>query len=219
MHPSAVISDKNPAAAPTYDDAPNILLADDHRRFNQQTRMVLFEGLGCNCSIEEAHSVLETLHKLHQQRRALLILDLNMSDQRGLELLRIVQATHLHTRILVICSFTNPREARTLLRAGAHGYLDQREANSEELLSAVQCVLAGRHYISDTLCEVLSHAADYRASSSAAALSTLERQLVGKMLMGCSLATLAAELDLPAKSISARRARVMAKISGDYARE
>ena len=213
MQQSAVINDTTHSVMPAYHAGTlSILFADGQQSSDQQSRIAMLDGMGC-CSIDTAHTALETLQKLHEQRRDLLVLDLQMSDQRGLELLRIVQATHLQTRILVVCSFVNQRSARHILRAGAHGYLDRQQGNSTELLKAVQIVLSGRHYLSDHLCQFLS--TNHTDSEAAQSLSPLERQLYGKIMMGCSLATLAAELDLPEEVINACQARLMEKLKFD----
>jgi DNA-binding NarL/FixJ family response regulator len=219
MQQSAVISDPIHAVMSAYDATTlNILFAGDKQGFGQSSKLSVLDGMG-SCSIDVARTALETLQKLHEQKRDLLVLDLEMSGQRGLELLRIVQATHLQTRILVVCSFVNQRSARHILRAGAHGYLEHSQANSAELLNAVQTVLSGRHYLSDHLCQFLSRAQGNRevveASPSQSLLSPLERQLYGRMMMGCSLATLAVELDLPEEAISACQMRLMEKINPD----
>jgi Response regulator containing a CheY-like receiver domain and an HTH DNA-binding domain len=200
----------------------HILIADGTRRLTQQAGELLFDGF-CDgllvdgkrrCSVEVAHTALETLQKLHEQARELLVLDLGIADRRGLELLRIVHATHPYTRILVACSFEHSslESARFILRAGAHGYIDECELAAPELLDAAQTILSGRPYISDSLCKRIDALVDsLRSEGRSPAMTPTERQLFGKMLMGCSLSMLASDLGLTEQAIHAWRAQVMAR--------
>jgi DNA-binding NarL/FixJ family response regulator len=188
----------------------NVLLASSSEPLHNKVSNALINGL--SCSYNAAQTAQQTLQKLHEQQYDLLILDLQMTDQHGLELLRIVQATHPHTRIILLCSFAQPRLARLMLRTGAQGYVDQYPDESE-FTAAVRTVLSGRRYLSDRLCESFNtnKLSEVERTS---VLSTLERQVFGRMLMGCTLRTLAVDLELNEPVASACQARVMKKMAG-----
>jgi two-component system, NarL family, invasion response regulator UvrY len=104
-----------------------VLIADDHamiraglRRWLEQDRSI--EGIG------EAASGAETLQQLREGSWDLVVLDINMPDRSGIDILRHIRSGHPHTRILVISAFSEKQYAIYALRGGAAGYLAKDQA-------------------------------------------------------------------------------------------
>ena len=77
-----------------------ILIADDHPMVRAGLRRILLEDRSVT-EIDEAASGNETLDRLRAQSWDLLILDINMPDRSGLDILRQVRSTHSQTRVLI----------------------------------------------------------------------------------------------------------------------
>jgi two-component system invasion response regulator UvrY len=104
-----------------------VLIADDHamiraglRRWLEQDRSI--EGIG------EAASGAETLQQLREGSWDLVVLDINMPDRSGIDILRHIRSGHPSTRVLVISAFAEKQYAIYALRAGASGYLAKDQA-------------------------------------------------------------------------------------------
>ena len=80
----------------------------------------------------------------------LLILDLKLPDQTGLEVTQKVLRLNPDIKILIVSSVTSDLFLFRLLEAGAHGYLT-KEAKQEELVQAIKSVCAGQRVISPHL--------------------------------------------------------------------
>jgi DNA-binding NarL/FixJ family response regulator len=189
----------------------SVLIADDHALLRNGLKQLLNDERSIR-KIGEAGSGSETLEKLRAEHWDLLILDINMPDRSGLDILRQARATHPDTRILILSGFPERQYAVNVLRAGASGYLN-KEMAPEELLSAVRAVLQGRRYVTPALAELLVDQLDAdRDQPAHAALSEREFQIFCKLASGRSATEIAAELCISVKTVSTYRARVFEKM-------
>src|ERR1700757_1186721 len=189
-----------------------VLIADDHamiraglRRWLEQDRSV--EAVG------EACSGAETLQQLREGSWDLVVLDINMPDRSGIDILRHIRSGHPDTRVLVISGFSEKQYAINVLRAGASGYLAKDQA-PEEFMRAVHTVLAGRRFVSATLSEMLISALDEPTDQPLhASLSQREFQILCKLAVGRSVSEIAQELCISVKTVSTYRARILEKMN------
>ena len=77
------------------------------------------------------------------------VLDLNLPDMNGLQVLREISSKPNAPKMLVLTGF-GPSRAAESLRAGATGYLS-KSATAEELVETIEAVAAGRTSIPDEL--------------------------------------------------------------------
>jgi two-component system, NarL family, invasion response regulator UvrY len=190
----------------------SVLIADDHPMVRAGMRQFLEAELKPR-KIAEAATGQEVLDALRTDRFDLLILDLNMPDRGGLDILRNIQSSQPQLRVLVVSGYPERQYAVNVLKAGAAGYL-QKEAAAEELIRAVNTVLAGRRYVSGTLAEQLVSDLDVdRDQPAHAALSEREFQIFCKLAMGRSVSDIARELFLSVKTVSTYRSRILEKMN------
>lgn len=187
-----------------------VLIADDHALFRSGLRQFLVESLP-SAEFGEAASGNETLTVLQQKSWDLLVLDINMPDRGGLDILRHVKSGHPSTRVLVLSGYPERQYALSVLRAGAAGYI-AKDAAPEQLLKAVRTVLQGRRYVSESLAELLVLDLDRADQPLHTALSTREFQIFGKLAAGQAVSDIGRELCLSVKTISTYRTRILEKM-------
>jgi DNA-binding NarL/FixJ family response regulator len=188
-----------------------ILIADDHALVRAALKRLLEEE-GSFLEVGEAGSGSQTLDRLHEGGWNVVVLDINMPDRSGIDVLRYIRAGHPETRVLVLSGFPERQYAVHALRAGASGYLS-KEAPPEELLKAIRTVVGGRRYVSTALAELL--AADLSGDSEQplhAKLSTREFQILRKLAAGMSVSGIGKELSLSVKTVSTYRSRILEKM-------
>ena len=97
----------------------------------------------CTGGFAEAGSGLEAIEQLALAPVALIILDLNMPDMHGLEVLRFVRAhkAYRQTPVVVLTTRGDQASRETLLDAGASAYLTKPFA-PHALADQVRTVLA-----------------------------------------------------------------------------
>lgn len=191
-----------------------VLIADDHpmmraglRRWLEQDRSVQAVG--------EADSGTQTLQQLRDGSWDLVVLDINMPDRSGIDILKHIRSGYPETRVLMISGFAEKQYAIHALRAGASGYLAKDQA-PEEFLRAVHTVLAGRRFASAALTEILVDALDEPGDRPLhASLSQREFQTLCKLAMGRSVSEIAHELCISVKTVSTYRARILEKMHLD----
>ena len=162
-----------------------VLIADDHAMVRAGLRQWLEQDPAVD-AVAEAASGAETLQQLRETPSDLVVLDINLPDRSGMDILRHIRAAHPATRVLVISAFPEKQYAIHALRAGAAGFLAKDQA-PEEFRRAVHAVLAGRRFVSATLAEMLVTALDEPTDRPLhAALSQREFQILCKLAVGSS---------------------------------
>lgn len=189
----------------------NVLIADDHAVVRAGIRQFLQEDAAIK-EIGEAATGSATLDQLRAREWDLVLLDINMPDRSGLDVLRHIQSGHPQVRVLVLSGLPERQYALNVLRAGAAGFL-AKDAAPEELMKAVHTVLAGRRYVSASLAELLVSDLDGNQDKPLHdGLSTREFQIFCKIAAGRGVSEIANELSLSVKTVSTYRTRILEKM-------
>jgi DNA-binding NarL/FixJ family response regulator len=188
-----------------------ILIADDHALVRAGLKQFLQEDRR-DIQVAEASSGQQTLDMLRGGNFDLLILDINMPDRGGLDILKHVRSGYPNTKVLVLSGYPERQYAVNVLKAGASGYLSKDGAPAE-LTKAVAQVLAGKRYVSASLAEILVSELDVDHDKPLHAdLSEREFQIFCKLAAGQSVSEIAHELSLSVKTVSTYRTRVLEKM-------
>lgn len=187
-----------------------ILLIDDHAIVREGLRGVL-EQAGHQV-VGEASDPTEALDLLRRVEADLVLLDVHLGGQSGLDLLREMRLRGVRARCLMLTMSAQQRHVAEAMRGGAAGYL-LKGVGSATLLQAVAQVAAGRTYIDPEVAEVA--VAGLTAAPGGEPLDLLsprERQIVEGVVRGRSSASIAEQLHLSPKTVETYRSRVMAKL-------
>lgn len=132
-----------------------VMIADDHSLIREGLKQLLeFDG-----SIEvvsEAANGIECLDKLEDSIPDILLLDINMPEKNGLEVLNEIKKKEYDVKVLIL---TVHNELEYLLKAvdiGVDGYI-LKDSKSAELKRAIQSVLSGENYIQASLIPALNN--------------------------------------------------------------
>jgi two-component system, NarL family, invasion response regulator UvrY len=190
----------------------SVLIADDHAMVRAGLRRWLEQDSAID-TIGEAVSGNETLERLRDSAWDVVVLDINMPDRSGIDILTHIRTGYPKTRVLVISAFSEKQYAIYALRAGAAGYLAKDQA-PEDFMRAIRTVLAGRRFVSTTLAEMLVGALDEPADQPLhSTLSQREFQILCKLAVGRSVSEIARELCISVKTVSTYRARILEKMN------
>lgn len=160
----------------------------------------------------EASDVPSTIALATREEWDLLVLDITLGGRSGLEALKEIKQAKPRLPVLVLSMHPEDQFGVRVLRTGASGYLT-KEAATEELVGAVQKILAGRRYVSPALAEAM---ATYLSGDSHKpaheALSDREFLVLRLIASGLPVSAIAKELHLSVKTISTYRARILLKM-------
>lgn len=188
-----------------------IAIVDDHQIVRAGFREMLADELGFAFPFEAASGE-EALQGLRQHEVDVLLLDLSLPGQSGVDVLRAARQRYDKLRILVLSGFPEERYALAMIRNGADGYLC-KDCSREDLISAIHAVAQGRRYLSPRTAELL---AEELTGGGAGAphkkLSDRELQVFLRLARGESVSDIAAVLNLSVKTVSTYRSRLLEKL-------
>lgn len=188
-----------------------VLIADDHAVVRRGLQQILSETKDIHVG-GEASSGAELRACLQKEKWDVLVLDMQMPDASGIELLSEIRRTHPHLPILVLTMFAEDQFAVRAIKAGAAGFLSKQSA-PEKLVEAVRKVASGGRWVSSELAETL---ASVVAGSSTGALherlTDREFEVMRLLASGKTVSEVARALTLSVKTVSTHRARILVKM-------
>jgi two-component system, NarL family, invasion response regulator UvrY len=188
-----------------------VLIADDHPVVRQGVKQILTEELQLK-QFDEARNAREVLEKVSRNKWDILILDINLPDMSGLEILRQLKKVHPDLPVLVLTVFDEDQIAIRVLKAGASGFVT-KETMPNELIAAVKKIHSGGKYVSPSLAEKLVfniYTEDEKPLHHK--LSNREYQVICLIAAGKSVKQIAEELYLSIQTIRTYRTRILEKM-------
>ncbi|MDH4394112.1 MAG: response regulator transcription factor [Limnobacter sp.] len=190
----------------------NLAIVDDHAIVRAGFREMLSQELGITI-VFEAGSGEEALTLLREIPCDVLLLDLSLPGQSGIDVLRHVRQRYESLKVLMLSGFPEERYALPMIRNGANGYLC-KDCDKDELYKAIQTVSQGRRYVSSKTAELLAgEMAGESATVPHVNLSERELQVFLRLAKGESVSSIAEVLNLSVKTVSTYRTRLLEKLA------
>ena len=189
-----------------------IAIVDDHPVVRTGLKGFLSDQIDITV-VAEAGSGREALDIVRAGGIDVMLMDISMPDQSGVDALIAIRARAPDLPVLILSVFSETHYATSLLRQGANGYLN-KECDPQELVSAIRTVALGRKYITPSVGQLL---ADSLVNGSGVALhenlSDRELQVFLRLAQGQTVGELAISMSLSVKTVSTYRTRVMEKMN------
>lgn len=195
-----------------------LLLVDDHevvriglrQLFDSQPDMIT---CGEAATLEEAQSAIAMLQP------HVVILDLTLESESGLDLLRWLEHEDHGTRVLVLSMYDESLYSDDAVALGARGYV-MKDAPPADLLRAVRLVAGGGVYLSERLTQrVMRRVAAGREASPAAAdtLTAREHEVVELLSQALTTKEIASRMGTAIKTIDSHKRNICEKLGLDSA--
>jgi two-component system, NarL family, invasion response regulator UvrY len=175
-----------------------ILIVDDHVIVREGARRLLSAAL--DTEIIEAASAREALALYKTSHPDVVLLDLNLPNSSGIELLRRLMLENRSARILVVSMHSEPIYVARTLEAGARGYVS-KTASASELVTAVREVSAGGRYVEREIAAQLV-VSQYGGADPLQKLTTREVDIVRLLGEGKNLSAIAEALGITYKTVA-----------------
>jgi DNA-binding NarL/FixJ family response regulator len=191
-----------------------VIIADDHSVVRRGVKEILSEEFP-NLFLEEAESGAQLFSKLGDAGKHwdLLILDLGLPGESGVDILLECRKKYAHLPVLVLSMYPEEKFAIRVLKMGAMGFVSKQSAPSD-IGKAVSTVLSGKRHLSLELAESLGEIdGELDGADANAPLSQRELQVIVGIANGRAMKEIAGELEVSMKSASTYRMRAMRKLN------
>jgi DNA-binding NarL/FixJ family response regulator len=188
-----------------------VLIADDHAVVRRGLEQILADAYQ-DIVFGEATSAEQAIELVEHGDWDVVILDISMPGRSGLDALKEIKRLRADLPVLILSIHPEDQYARRVLKAGASGYMT-KESAPEELVNAINKVVAGGKYVSAALAEKLAVdlEIDDRGILPHKRLSDREYEVLLLIASGHTISEIADKLTLSVKTISTYRTRILEK--------
>lgn len=187
-----------------------VVVVDDHEFF----RDGLIRGLqqsGFLTVVGEGGTGREGLDLVRDLQPDVAVVDYQMPDLDGLDLVHAVTRDGLATRVLILSALTDGPVVYRALEEGAAGYLS-KDSRRAEIVEAVRRVASGQTVVPPELAAGLVTQIREHAQAAGPRLSEREQEVLASFARGLSIPQIAAELYLGASTVKTHTQRLYEKL-------
>lgn len=195
----------------------SVIIIDDHPLFSRGLSQ-LIETQNTYKITGIAKDRMEAITMVNELKPDLAIVDLNLGQEDGLELIKDILAMQPDTKVLVLSMHDERFYAERALKAGARGYIMKEEAETSVII-AIQTVMNNEIYLSENekkrIKELSKNDKAKDSNEPFDLISTLsDRQLQIFTLVGKGLGTvdIANKLNLSIKTIDTHKENIKIKL-------
>jgi len=188
-----------------------VLIVDDHAVVRSGLKLVLdadeeIEPVG------EAGNARDAIFEARSLKPDVILLDVVMPDQSGLEIIPTLLHENPDTKILVLSMQDDPRYVREAFEAGASGYV-LKEAADSEVVAAVREVAGGGRYVDPELgARLVAAESAERKRADEDPLSEREGEVLRLLALGHTNQEIAKQLYISVRTAETHRAHIMQKL-------
>lgn len=162
-------------------------------------------------AVEQAADGAQALERCKAMPPDLILLDLELPDGDGLDLLPELRKLAPGAKVIVLSSHTDDVTVHRVMQKHVEGFVDKNSQPMEMLREAVQVVMDGRRYMSPAVREVWSRLRDEPEAFSKI-LSDREQEILGLVGRGLTNSEIAEMLGLRAVTVQNHRCNIMARL-------
>ncbi len=194
-----------------------ILVVDDHKMF--------VDGLE---SILEHEEDIKILHKCYTAREVyqdgrleevdIILLDINLPDQSGLDICRNLSKEYKDLKILVLSMYDEESYITEILKSGALGYI-LKNTGRKELITAIKTVASGKTYFSEAVTKTIMNGlmnknkAAKNSEKIMPKITRREREVLEHIIQENTNQEIANKLFISLKTVEAHRSSLLSKLN------
>jgi two-component system response regulator NreC len=188
-----------------------VLIVDDHAVVRSGLKLVLDADEGIE-PVGEAGTAREAIFEARALKPDVILLDVVMPDQSGLEIIPTLLHENPETKILMLSMQDDPRYVREAFDAGASGYV-LKEAADSEVVAAVREVAGGGRYVDPELgARLVAAESEERRRAEEDPLSEREGEVLRLLALGHTNQEIAKQLYISVRTAETHRAHIMQKL-------
>ena len=186
----------------------NIAITDDHPLLSEGLKNILAQEpdlniIGCYPNAQNLIAALE------ETAIDVLLLDINLSDANGLELIKPLIKKHKDLKIIMLSVHNEFAVINSAFQEGAHGYI-QKNASIDEIKLGIQEILYGKKF----LCKQTKLIIDKKNSTelkSVPKLTRREKEILAEAAQGLTTTQIAEKLFISHHTVESHRKNLIEK--------
>jgi DNA-binding NarL/FixJ family response regulator len=199
-----------------------VILVEDHPVFREGLQSLVASS-GVLEVVGEAEDGAKAVRIAEELLPDMILMDLSLPELSGIEAIRAIKARQPDVKILALTVHVDEEYILAAFQAGADGYV-AKDANRQEILAAIETVLAGKPYlspgISDQVIRGFLRGASQPASERpedpsaepASVLTQRETEVLILIARGFTNKAIGERLFISVKTVEKHRANLMAKL-------
>ena len=192
-----------------------IVIAEDHNILREGLKSLVRSNDAFEV-VAEAGDGIEAIRAVEKHRPDLLLLDLSMPRMSGISVIKDIKARFPETKILALTIHDTEEYILESFHAGLDGYC-LKDANSSELLMAINRVLEGKTYLSPGISEkvligFLEEKKKFKTITSWDSITQREREVLKLVGEGYKNKEIADYLCISVKTVEKHRSNIMRKL-------
>lgn len=191
-----------------------LVVADDHKMF--------LDGLISIIAHESDYEIIYTASNGSDLKKYLdintddqidlAILDINMPKMDGIALNQHIKKNHPGIKTLIVSMLSTPDKIYELTQDGVNGYIP-KNSRKEELLKAIETILQGSNYFSDSIKETYTKSVFEQKQSNEINLSKREKEILQLIAKEYTTQEIADKLFLSKYTIEGYRTSLISKLN------
>lgn len=213
--PAGAVRTPASSPAPSSEKKISVFIVDDH----PLVRQGLTQVIGAESDMHvcgEAEDAAKALHLVQTKNPDLVIVDISLRGNNGLELIKNIKALQHDLPILVFSMHDETIYAQRALRAGARAYVMKQES-ADKIVTAIRRIMGGDIYVSNRVADQVLHqlvnGGGDPTGSPIDRLSDRELEVIQLIGRGLSTREIASSLNLSVKTIESHRAHIKEKLN------
>ena len=193
-------------------DKVRLLLVDDHPLYRRGIAMTLKQDDEHLEVVAEAGTLKEAIEALESHKDIdLVLLDLQLPDGNGKEVVRYVGINCPATKVLVLSVDLNPHHITALIEMGINGFVS-KEVQSDELLEAIHAVVSGFGYYGKGINAMMEEVATAEGEDLNEILTAREIEILRFCAQGFSAKEIAERLQLSVRTVEGHKNHIYGKM-------
>ena len=198
----------------TLSDPQTILIVDDHPLFRKGV-IQLIQAAPEFRFVGEAASGGEGIQQAKRLHPDMILLDLNMKDMSGIDVLKAVKESDLDARVIMLTVSDQAEDLMAALQAGADGYL-LKDMEPEDLMRQLGDAARGKITISESLTQLLVTSLRDKnrpTSLTEAGLTEQEGRILEHLIEGKSNKLIARDMNIAEGTVKVHVKHVLKKLN------
>ena len=185
-----------------------VMLVDDHPLFREgvRARLSMCDEI---MLVGEAENGRQLLEKLDELSPDVVLMDINMPEMNGMDVLEVVAEKKIHTKFIILSMHDDKEYIIPVIRLGAYGYM-LKDISGDEMIKAITVVFNGEKHFSQDVAAIL---AQQDVNCNEGRLTNREQLILRLISLGNKKKKIAQELNNSVRTVETHKRNITKKLN------